>query len=346
MRSLFSFWTLALFALAACGNRKSEEREAPPSRAAVSEPSTSAFEALPTQVSVQRAKMRLGRRLFHDTQLSGDNTVSCATCHQLDHGGAEARRTSLGIRQQQGPINAPTVFNAAYQFRQFWDGRAADLEEQAAGPVENPIEMGAEWASVLSRLKGDETYVQAFRGAFSDGAITKDHVTEAIAEYERFLVTPSPWDRYLRGERSALNDQQRRGFAKFSSVGCPTCHNGRLLGGSSYQRMGLVHNYFEARGGEVTEADLGRFNVTHDDADRHKFKVPTLRNVALTPPYFHDGSRASLEHAVRDMGYFQLGQRLSDSDIADIVAFLQSTTGEIPRDARPAAPAPAAGSPT
>lgn len=293
------------------------------------------WEPLPTEVEVNREKMLLGRSLFHDTRLSGDNTISCATCHSLSAGGAEPRATSTGIRGQIGPINSPTVLNSAFNFVQFWDGRAADLREQASGPVTNPVEMGAEWPEVLERLGKDEEYVASFQAIYGDAEITEERVVDALAEYESFLVTPSRFDQWLRGEDDALNEEEKKGLRLFVETGCTTCHNGRNLGGNSYQRMGLVHNYFEERGGRITEADLGRYNVTKDEADRHKFKVPTLRNVELTAPYFHDGSVRDLDEAVRSMGRLQLGRELSDADTSSIVAFLRSLTGEIPAEAFP-----------
>lgn len=307
------------------------------------------FAAVTPPADINREKMLLGRTLFHDTRLSGDNTVSCATCHSMSHGGAEPRVTSTGIRGQVGPINSPTVLNAVFNFVQFWDGRAADLLEQAAGPVTNPIEMGAEWPSLLERLRADREYVQTFGAIYGESGITQENVLDAIVEYERFLVTPSRFDRWLGGDDAALTDEEQRGLRLFVETGCTTCHRGRNVGGDSYQKMGLVNDYFARRGGRITEADLGRFNVTHEEEDRHKFKVPTLRNVALTAPYFHDGSERELAGAVRTMAYVQLGRELPDADVSAIVAFLRSLTGEIPADAfvpgaegAPSAPAQAA----
>lgn len=290
------------------------------------------FEAIaPAQVN--RDKMLLGRRLFHDTRLSGDETISCATCHSLSTGGAEPRPTSVGIRGQVGPINAPTVLNATFNFAQFWDGRAANLLEQAAGPVTNPIEMGGDWAQILPRLQADADYQRDFTAVYGENGITQENVLDAIVEYERYLVTPSRFDRWLGGDDSALTEEEQRGLRLFVETGCTTCHRGRNVGGDSYQKMGLVHDYFARRGGRITEADLGRFNVTQNEEDRHKFKVPTLRNVALTAPYFHDGSERELAGAVRTMAYVQLGRELADADVNAIVAFLNSLTGEIPADA-------------
>jgi cytochrome c peroxidase len=350
--------------LVACGS--SEEPTPPPTSA--SAPPTSAsppppaapppIEPISVPTDLNMAKVTLGRRLFHDTRLSGDGTISCATCHSLDTGGAEHRATSQGIRGQIGPINAPTVLNAGLNFVQFWDGRAANLQEQAAGPVANPQEMGAEWETVVATLRASESDAAEFGAIYPDG-VTQANITDAIAEYERSLVTPSRFDAFLRGDTSQLNEQEQRGWATFQEVGCISCHRGPNIGGGSYQRMGLVRNYFELRGTPLTEADNGRFNVTHNEADRHFFKVPTLRNIELTAPYFHDGSQAELAGAVRIMGSVQLGRDLTDAQVNDIVAFLRTLTGTLPEHARmpgagsapeatpagttaPAAPTPAA----
>ncbi len=290
---------------------------------------------LPSSVDVNMDKVLLGRSLYHDTALSGDGTISCATCHMLDHGGAEPRKTSTGIKGQIGPINSPTVLNAGYNFVQFWDGRAKDLQEQAAGPVENPIEMGAKWDGVVERLKKNEDYVAAFGKLYTDG-ITKDNVTDAIAEYEKSLITPSRFDKFLLGDQTAITDAERKGYATFKEVGCTACHTGIIVGGTMFQKMGLVKDYFKDRGTPITEADLGRYNVTKKEADKHFFKVPTLRNVELTPPYLHDGSRTTLEETVKIMGTYQLGRDLSDAQVNSIVTFLKSLTGELPAHAKPA----------
>lgn len=298
-----------------------QEKPAP----APSEP----IQPLPESVEVDMEKVVLGRSLYHDTILSGDGTISCATCHMLDHGGAEPRKTSIGIRGQKGPINSPTVLNSAYNFVQFWDGRAKDLQEQAEGPVANAIEMGANWDEVVVKIKKDDEYAAAFAKLYEDG-VTQDNVTDAIAEYEKALITPSRFDAYLRGDESAITEQEKRGYQTFKEVGCTACHTGILAGGTMFQKLGLVKDYFADRGTPLTEADMGRFNVTKNAADKHFFKVPTLRNVELTPPYLHDGSRETLEETVALMGKYQLGRDLTEQQINDIVAFLKSLTGELP----------------
>lgn len=329
VRSALVLTTAALFA-AALGCKKSST-ETSTSQPTTATPAAEPITALP-RAEFDTRKAELGRRLFHDGALSGDGTIACSTCHSLDNGGAEPRRTSTGIRGQVGPINSPTVLNATFNFVQFWDGRAGDLRAQAAGPISNPIEMGASWPIVLERLGQDAEYREAFTAAYPDG-ITQVNVLDAIVEYEKSLVTPSRFDRYLAGDASAITTAEREGYETFKSVGCTACHQGVNVGGGMYQRMGLVRDYFAERGAE-TEADLGRYNVTHDDADKHVFKVPTLRNIELTAPYLHDGSQQSLADAVRVMGRYQLGRDLTPQQVESIVAFLKTLTGEIPPSAR------------
>lgn len=325
---------LAALAVAGCKKKEEPAPAAEKQAAAVEEEKPTPKPAepivpLPESVDVDMDKVILGRSLYHDTILSGDGTVSCATCHMLEHGGAEPRKTSTGIRGQKGPINSPTVLNSAYNFVQFWDGRAKDLQEQAAGPVANPIEMGADWKDVVAKIKKNDEYAAAFAKVYDDG-VTQDNVTDAIAEYEKSLITPSRFDAYLRGDESAITEQEKRGYQTFKEVGCTACHTGIIVGGTMFQKLGLVKNYFADRGTPLTEADMGRFNVTKNEADKHFFKVPTLRNVELTPPYLHDGSRETLEETVALMGKYQLGRELTQQQVDDIVAFLKSLTGELP----------------
>ena len=345
-----SWWVVGALLAGACGSSaETPTRPAAPPPTAIPDPAPAqalgGLAALPAAHFDQREAM-LGRRLFHDTRLSGDGTVACSTCHALDHGGAEARRTSLGIHGQEGPINSPPVLNAALNFAQFWDGRAADLEAQAAGPVTNPLEMGASWEAVLPVLAADPWYAAEFAAIHPVApAVTLENVTGAIAEYERMLITPGRFDRFVGGDASALTEDERRGYALFASVGCTSCHTGANVGGTTYQRMGLVNDWFAQVGRPLTDADRGRFNVTHDEADMHRFKVPSLRNIALTAPYLHDGSQATLEEVVPIMGHYQLGRELSPEQVRLIVLFLGTLTGELPDGARPALtdfPTPAA----
>lgn len=322
---------VAAGAFAGCSECRGEDEGAEPqqeARETADEPEEP-VEPLPEQVEFDRAKMELGRRLYFDPILSGDGTVSCSTCHALDKGGADAKKASTGIRSQQGPINSPTVLNSSLNVAQFWDGRAADLVEQAKGPVVNPIEMGATWEQVIERIKDDPYYAETFEEVYDDG-VTENNVAGAIAEYEEALITPAPFDDYLRGDEDAIGEEAKEGYALFKEVGCTTCHTGPGVGGNSFQKMGLVNDYFADREGEITEADLGRYNVTKKEEDRHKFKVPLLRNVELTAPYFHDGSQETLEEAIRAMAHYQLGKELTDEQVSKIEAFLTSLTGEIP----------------
>lgn len=280
-----------------------------------------------TEVEFDVPRAALGNALFHDTRLSSDETVSCATCHDLAKGGTDQIRYSIGVGGAEGGINSPTVYNSGYQFMQFWDGRAADLQGQAAGPVTNPIEMAADWETVVSRLNADKEFSRAFLAAYPEG-ISQETVTHAIAEFERTLITPdSPFDRYLMGQADALTADQKHGYELFTDYGCTNCHVGPALGGQSFEKMGLEGDYLGDRG-DPTPADQGRFSVTGDEADRGKFKVPTLRNIALTYPYMHDGSTNDLAEVVRIMGRYQLGREISDDDAALVVEFLGSLTGE------------------
>lgn len=286
-----------------------------------------AIRPLPETVKVEPAKVRLGEMLFHDVRLSGDDTISCASCHALDKGGTDQLPFSVGIGGQTGPINSPTVFNSAFNILQFWDGRAADLKEQAAGPVHNPLEMGSEWSQVIPKLEEDGSFLEEFAAVYPDG-LSGDAITDAIAEFERSLVTPnSPFDRYLHGESDALSAEESRGHQLFLDNGCGTCHVGAALGGRSFEIMGRNRDYFEERG-NIQEVDYGRFNVTGEEPDRHRFKVPILRNVALTFPYFHDGSRTTLKEAVIAMADYQAYRPFDDAEAGSVASFLKSLTGE------------------
>jgi len=283
---------------------------------------------LPPAKPLDARRVALGERLFFDSRLSADRSISCATCHRFDRGGADGMPVSIGIGGARGQINAPTVFNSTFSIAQFWDGRAATLEEQAAGPIHNPIEMGASWAIVVERINADATLRDEFAKAYPDG-VTAANVADAIATFERTLVTPdAPFDRYLAGDRQALSPLAVDGYHRFRDYGCISCHQGRLIGGNMYQKFGVLGDYFAGRA--LTSADLGRFNVTGRAEDRHVFKVPSLRNVALTAPYFHDASTDSLAVAVSVMGRYQLGRELSQEDVRAIVAFLESLTGKQP----------------
>ena len=275
------------------------------------------------------AKAALGFALFHDSRLSVDNTVSCASCHALETAGVDNHQYSHGVNDQLGGVNAPTVYNAVYNFVQFWDGRAQTLAAQAAGPPLNPVEMASEsFDQIIAKLKADKKFAKAFKAVYPDG-ITEANLTDAIEQFERTLITPnSAFDKWLRGDDSALTAQELEGYELFKKYDCATCHAGPNLGGLSYELMGLRRHYFAERGLELTHEDNGRFKETGLERDRHRFKVPGLRNVEHTWPYYHDGTRETLEEAVRDMGLYQSGVELTDAETASIVAFLKSLTGE------------------
>ena len=283
---------------------------------------------VPTTLLVDAKKAEIGRKLYHDKRLSGDDTASCATCHDLAKGGTDQAKVSTGVRGQKGGINAPTTFNAAFQFVQFWDGRAPTLEAQAGGPPNNPVEMDSNWKQIIGKLDADPALAQEFKATYPDG-FTEKTITDAIAAFERTLLTPdSRFDKYLKGDTKLLSAEELRGYTLFKDAGCATCHSGVLLGGGSFEIMGRHGDYFKDRGGVVSDADKGRVNASKAESDLHKFKVPTLRNVARTFPYFHDGSTADLKEAVRVMAKYQCGEDLSKDDCASVAAFLETLTGE------------------
>ena len=274
-------------------------------------------------------KAALGFALFHDPRLSVDNTVSCASCHALETAGVDNHQYSHGVNDLLGGVNAPTVYNAVYNFVQFWDGRAQTLAAQAAGPPLNPVEMASEsFDQIIVKLKADRKFAKAFSEVYPDG-LTEANITDAIEQFERTLITPdSPFDKWLRGDDSALTAEELEGYELFKKYDCATCHAGPNLGGLTYELMGLRRHYFAERGLELTHEDNGRFKETGFERDRHRFKVPGLRNVEHTWPYYHDGTRETLEEAVRDMGLYQSGVELTEGEIASITAFLNTLTGE------------------
>ncbi len=285
-------------------------------------------------------KVALGKMLYHDPRLSSSGTVSCASCHNTMLGGEDNRGGSVGVGGQVGGRSAPTVWNSAFNEVQFWDGRAASLEEQAAGPVTNPIEMGMKsWDDVVARLKTIEGYQHAFHKAFGKDSISKNNATKAIAAYERTLITPnSAYDKYVKGNKKAMTEQQVRGMKKAVEIGCTSCHSGPAFNGpGTFQKFPVIANgYFEAQYG--FKDDKGLAEVTKKEADENMWKVPTLRNIALTAPYFHNGKVKTLDKAVKLMAKLQLGQDLSKTDVADIVAFLNALTGEFPKQTMPVLP--------
>ncbi len=285
--------------------------------------STSAFSPIPDTHNEPQALAALGKQLFHDPILSNDQSISCASCHVIDQGGDDNQPVAVGIHGQVGEVNSPTVLNSALNFRQFWDGRAATLKEQARFPVENPIEMGSLWPEVIERLQQKPDYQHQFKELFQDG-ITVNNITAAIASFERTLLTPnSPFDRFLKGEHTAITDQAYQGYKKFIGLGCVSCHQGVNIGGNMYQYLGVMRDYFTDRR-ILRDIDFGLYNHTGRELDRFKFKVPSLRNVADTGPYFHDGSAETLRDAINVMGRYQLGIDLSTEDQELLLAFLAS----------------------
>ena len=280
-------------------------------------------------VAYDPAKAALGFDLYHDKRLSVDNTVACASCHDLATAGVDNHQYSHGVNDLLGGVNAPTVYNAVYNFVQFWDGRAATLAAQAAGPPLNPVEMASpSFESIVEKLNADKAFVKSFKAVYPEG-ISEATITDAIEHFERTLITPnSRFDKWLRGDDAAITADEFEGYELFKKYDCATCHAGKNLGGLSYELMGLRKHYFEARGLEMTEEDNGRYKETKQERGRHRFKVPGLRNVEHTWPYYHDGTRETLEDAVRDMGTYQSGVELTDEETAKITAFLKTLTGE------------------
>jgi len=299
----------------------------------VNEAMLAAFQPLPEVMEspdnpLTEEKINLGRQLYYDARLSLGQDVSCNTCHLLDKYGVDGREVSLGHKKQPGTRNSPSVYNAAGHFRQFWDGRAASVEEQATMPITNPVEMACpdgEFAvKVIQSIPG---YVESFQKVFPDASepVTMQNIGKAIGAFERKLVTPAPWDAFLKGDKTAISDEAKTGFNTFITKGCIACHMGAYLGGNMYQKVGLVIPW-------PNQKDQGRFEVTKNPIDKMMFKSMSLRNVAKTAPYFHDGSSATLDDAVKKMALHQTGQQLSDADAAAIVAWLETLTGEIPTE--------------
>ncbi len=281
----------------------------------------------------QPAVVELGKKLYFDPRLSKSGFISCNSCHNLSMGGTDNLKTSIGHNWNQGPINAPTVLNSGMNIAQFWDGRAADLKAQAGGPIANPGEMAFTHELAVEVLQSMPGYVAEFKTAFGTDKIDIDKVTKAIAAFEETLVTPdSRFDKWLKGDKKALNKEELAGYKLFKDSGCTACHNGPAVGGNSFQKFGVVEPY------KTTNHAEGRIAVTGKDADRFYFKVPTLRNVELTYPYFHDGEAATLKDAVDTMGRIQLGKKFTEDENRKVVAFLKTLTGKQPSFAMPILP--------
>ena len=297
-----------------------------------------ALQPIPDSLATDIRKVTLGRKMYNEARVSLDGTLSCATCHVIDQGGADSRgtRTSEGIYGQFGGINAPTVLNAAFNVEQFWNGRAHTLADQAAGPPVNPVEMGDQtWEQICERLSQDASLVAEFQSIYPEG-ITQATVTDAIAEYEKTLITPNDrLDQMLKGDENALTEEEKKGLAAFMDNSCAVCHVGKTLGGQSFETLGIYEDYYAAREQSnpdivYNDDDKGLAGFTGDTADLHRLKVPGLRNISKTSPYFHDGTQATIEDAVRAMFRFELGvKEAPESDVASISAFLRTLDGEI-----------------
>jgi len=279
---------------------------------------------IPLTIETDKEKVKLGEKLFFDTILSADNTISCASCHDLQNGGDDGLKFSFGIKGKEGDINSPTVYNAVYNFRQFWNGSAKDLAHQTWGPIENPVEMGNKFRKLIMTLQ-NTPYKQEFEKIYSDG-VTKENIGDAIAEYEKTLITPNaPFDKYLRGDKNAITQKQKDGYELFKTKGCIACHHGVNVGGNLYNKFGVMK--------KVKSKRLGRYEVTGNEVDKYYFKVPSLRNIEKTAPYLHDGRYDKLEDVVKFMARYQLGRTISQSDVEKIIRFLISLNGEIPLSA-------------
>ena len=282
---------------------------------------------LPLTIELDPGRVALGEKLFNDPHLAHNNTLACSSCHQLEQGGGDGLPRSVTNNGEPDVINTPTIFNRGFNFRHTWRGAFRTLEEQAEADLENPRHAATTWEELLPKLAADDAYRTEFNRLY--GALRKEHVLNAIATYERSLITPNaPFDRYLRGDVLAISAEQKHGYALFKSYGCISCHQGINVGGNLFQKFGLFEDYFRLRGGPITAADLGRYNVTQNELDRHVFRVPSLRNVAITGPYFHDGSIDRLDNVVETMARVQLGRKPPKSDVRAIVLFLESLTGE------------------
>jgi cytochrome c peroxidase len=294
---------------------------------------------IPINFDYDRAKVELGKKLFFEPRLSKSGWITCNSCHNLSTGGADNLPSSIGHKWFLGPINSPTVLNSKFNLAQFWDGRAKDLKEQAGGPIANPLEMGSNHELAVSILQSIPEYLQWFsevygaKDMYVDEKITIDQVTDAIAAFEETLITPnSKFDQWLNGYDNAIAEIEKEGYKLFKDKGCIACHNGVGVGGNSFQKFGIAKSY------EKDIHTLGRYNVTKDENDKYYFKVPLLRNIELTAPYFHDASTWDLSEAVNIMAEYQLGLSLTESETGKIVAFLRTLTGDQPSVVFPTLP--------
>ncbi|MEA3331182.1 MAG: cytochrome c peroxidase [Campylobacterota bacterium] len=283
---------------------------------------------IPLEIKYNKEKALLGKKLFSDTTLSKDDTISCASCHILQDGGDDNMQYSFGIKGQMGVVNSPTVFNAVFNFAQMRDGAAANLKEQVHLPLTNPIEMGATYKDVIKKLKNNKEYKEVFNTLYKDG-INQNNINDALAQFQTALITPnSRFDRYLRGDKDAITKDELEGFKLFKKNGCTSCHNGVNIGGNLYQKVGIIETYIHDE--KDISHELGRYNVTKKEYHKYLNKVPTLRNIELTAPYLHNGSQKTLKQTVVFMLTYQVGIEQSDENIDKIVKFLNTLTGEFP----------------
>lgn len=306
--------------LLVCHNSVSAEEPIVP---ALSEP----IQPIPVDSSLDPDKVALGSLLFNDTRLSKDNSLSCASCHQLESGGDDGMMTGISLDGSSHVVNTPTIFNVRFNFRQQWDGAALSLEQQVDHVLHNHMEAGSNWNELLAKLNRDSALVDKFENIYKDG-ISMENYLDALIEFEKSLVTPnSKFDQYLLGKLEALTDDEKKGYLRFKELGCISCHQGVNIGGNLFQKFGIFYDYLAERG-EIINADYGRINVTNREVDMHVFKVPTLRNIELTAPYLHDGKAETLEQVIAIMGKTQIGKTISHEDVELLAKFLKTLTGE------------------
>lgn len=281
---------------------------------------------IPQTVDIETGKAQLGKSLFFDRRLSKDNVISCANCHLLDEGGDDNVAKGISLTSEENVINTPSIFNSRYNFRQNWDGSARSLNQQIDMVVNNHHEFNNNWNTIISKLSADKTFKKDFDDVYQNG-LSKDNIIDAIVEFEKTLITPnSKFDRYLRKEDVKLTGEEMAGYILFKELGCISCHHGKNIGGNLFQKFGIFYDYISERG-NITKQDLGKFNTTNRQMDKYVFKVPSLRNIAMTAPYLHDGSAATLDEVISIMGKTQLGKTLSKEEIELIKAFLNTLTG-------------------
>jgi len=268
-------------------------------------------------------KIILGKKLFFDKRFSKDNSISCASCHIIEKAGVDNLKKSTGVGDKKALMSTPSVLNSSNNFVQFWDGRAKTLEEQIDGPIHNTVEMNTNWIVILEKLKHDKLYIKLFKEIYHE-ELNKLNIKNAIVEYEKSLITPSRFDKYLLGDNTAISKKEKEGYALFKSYGCTSCHQGKNIGGNLYQKLGVFKQYFA----KENPQNLGRYNILKTENSKHVFKVPSLRNIALTYPYLHDGSIKTLEAVIQLMASYQLGRKIPKEDILKIEAFLNSLTWE------------------